>query len=79
MPCVVFLTLGLSDSNTLIVKTTVKGRGEAPERSSPVPPGPIVQQTTGKEAPVRTYQDLLKSPHDEDLFEYYAYFLNWSA
>ena len=61
----------LSDSQTLIVKTTVEGRGDAPE-PSPIPPGPIVQQTTGKEAPVRTYQDLLKSPYDEALFEYYA-------
>lgn len=61
----------LSDSRSIIAKTTVSGRGEAP-KPAPVPPGPIVQQTTGKEAPVRTYQDLLQNPYDEALFEYYA-------
>ena len=37
-----------------------------------MPEGPNVQETTGKPAPVRTYQDLLTSPHDEALFAYYA-------
>ena len=46
-------------------------RGEPPERST-VPAGPIVQRSGGGAAPVRTYQDLLKSPFDEELFEYYG-------
>ncbi|MEM9835525.1 MAG: prolyl oligopeptidase family serine peptidase [Bacteroidota bacterium] len=35
-------------------------------------PGPIVQDTTGQEGANRTYTNLLKSPHDEALFRYYA-------
>src|SRR5579864_9305209 len=31
-----------------------------------------VQESLGKAGPVPTYEDMLKSPHDEDLFEYYA-------
>jgi dipeptidyl aminopeptidase/acylaminoacyl peptidase len=38
-----------------------------------VPSGPIVQEAlSGREDRVATYQDLLKSPHDERLFEHYA-------
>lgn len=41
----------------------------------PVPPrapsGPATQETRGRAAPERTYQDLLTSPHDEDLFAHY--------
>ena len=36
-----------------------------------VPAGPVIQETTGKEAPNRTYQDLLKSPFDESVFAYH--------
>ena len=35
------------------------------------PKGPVVQQSTGRKAPVRTYQDLLKNEHDVALFEFY--------
>jgi dipeptidyl aminopeptidase/acylaminoacyl peptidase len=35
------------------------------------PAGPNIQETHGKAAPVRTYEDLLGSAHDEALFEYY--------
>lgn len=37
-----------------------------------VPSGPIVQESFGKQAPVRTLQDLLQNPHDEALLEYHA-------
>jgi dipeptidyl aminopeptidase/acylaminoacyl peptidase len=37
-----------------------------------VPQGPVVQENIGKKAPVRTYQDLLQNPHDEDVFSYYV-------
>jgi dipeptidyl aminopeptidase/acylaminoacyl peptidase len=37
-----------------------------------VPPGPNIQESSGTKAPARTYQDLLSSPYDEALFEYYA-------
>jgi hypothetical protein len=35
------------------------------------PTGPNIQESYGKPGPIRTYQDLLTSAHDEDLFEYY--------
>ncbi len=37
-----------------------------------VPTGPNIQEHRGGIAPVRTYQDLLTSAHDEALFDYYA-------
>jgi dipeptidyl aminopeptidase/acylaminoacyl peptidase len=46
-------------------------RGAAPAEPR-VPLGPNVQESYGKAAPVRTYEDLLKNSHDEDLFDYYA-------
>src|SRR5690606_8359664 len=36
------------------------------------PVGPIVQESEGREAPNRTYQDLLETPADAALFEHYA-------
>ncbi|MDX1407745.1 MAG: hypothetical protein R3330_06415, partial [Saprospiraceae bacterium] len=44
----------------------------SPPGKPDVPPGPVVQENLGKVAPVRTYQDLLQNPHDENVFEYYA-------
>ena len=61
----------MSDSETLIVRTIPEGRG-TPPAAPLVPSGPIVKDNAGEEAPARTYQDLLKSPHDEALFEYYV-------
>ena len=60
-----------ADSKTLLCQTVVADRGPAARRPK-VPAGPTVQESTGKAAPVRTFQDLLKNPHDEDLFDYYA-------
>ncbi|WP_412068791.1 S9 family peptidase [Rubrivirga sp. IMCC43871] len=57
-------------SDRLVVRTVLAGRGEAPAEST-VPTGPVVQESTGAAAPARTYQDLLASPHDEALFDYY--------
>ncbi len=37
-----------------------------------LPKGPAVQETTGKEAPSRTYQDLLRNQADERRFDHYA-------
>lgn len=59
------------DNRHILVFTTPQDRG-APPQSAEVPAGPITQQTVGKDSKVRTYQDLLTSPHDEALFEYYA-------
>ena len=59
------------DSQSLLVRAIVGGRGEAPNRAA-VPTGPIVQENAGRTAAARTYQDLLKNPVDEHLFDYYA-------
>ncbi len=61
----------LTDGKTLLVKSVPTGRAAAPAEPT-VPRGPDVQQSEGKAGPVPTYEDMLKSPHDEDLFEYYA-------
>lgn len=52
---------------TLMVPVTV---GLPPAKPA-VPSGPIIQESTGKKEPARTYQDLLQNPYDEDLFDYY--------
>jgi dipeptidyl aminopeptidase/acylaminoacyl peptidase len=56
---------------SLVCATTLPQRGAAPAAPA-VPAGPNVQEHRGGRAPVRTYQDLLTSAHDEALFEYYA-------
>ena len=60
-----------SDSKSLVVNLLPVGRGGAPKFSA-VWSGPSVQESLGKRNAVRTYQDLLRSRHDEALFEYYA-------
>jgi dipeptidyl aminopeptidase/acylaminoacyl peptidase len=59
------------DGDRLLVQVVPAGRGEAPP-APPAPAGPTVQESGGKAAPVRTYQDLLKDAHDEALFDHYA-------
>ncbi len=58
------------DSRTLLCGFVPAGRGDPPERPA-VPTGPVVQQSTARAAPVRTFQDLLQDAHDERLFDYY--------
>jgi dipeptidyl aminopeptidase/acylaminoacyl peptidase len=58
------------DDGSLAVALVPDGRG--PEPPAPqVPAGPVIRDHAGGEAPARTYQDLLASPHDEALFEHY--------
>lgn len=60
----------LPDQKRLLVKSIVD---QASPKRQAVPAGPAVQQTTsGLVAQVRTYQDLLQNPHDEDVFEHYG-------
>jgi dipeptidyl aminopeptidase/acylaminoacyl peptidase len=61
----------MPDNQTLLVQAIPAGRGNPPAEPT-VPAGPNVQESDGKAAPVRTYEDMLKDPHDEDLFDYYA-------
>ncbi|MEM1238731.1 MAG: prolyl oligopeptidase family serine peptidase [Cyanobacteria bacterium P01_H01_bin.26] len=54
----------------LICKVRPQGMGEPPaEPTAPV--GPVVESSQGRVAATRTYTNLLQSPHDEALFEYY--------
>ena len=59
-----------SGSQKLLVKTVPASRGAAPQPPA-APAGPNVQESYGKAAGVWTYQDLLKTPYDEKLFDYY--------
>jgi dipeptidyl aminopeptidase/acylaminoacyl peptidase len=59
------------DSTALVCRAVPEKRGTAPAAPA-VPSGPEIQETSGKPAPVRTYQDLLASAHDEALFEHYG-------
>jgi dipeptidyl aminopeptidase/acylaminoacyl peptidase len=61
----------LPDSRTIVAPLVPDGRGATPAESK-VPTGPVIQENIGKTAPAPTYQDLLKTPYDADLFEYYA-------
>lgn len=61
----------LSDSQSFVVRALTDGRGTAPVISR-VPEGPTVQENLGQKAQAATYQDLLKNPIDEKLFEYYT-------
>ncbi|HKP38534.1 MAG TPA: prolyl oligopeptidase family serine peptidase [Pyrinomonadaceae bacterium] len=60
----------LHDSVTVICELVPAGRGPAPVEAT-VPSGPNVQENQGKSAPVPTFEDMLKTAHDDALFEYY--------
>ena len=59
------------DNRHLLVGAVDASRGAAPQ-APPTPIGPNVQETAGKQSQMATFQDLLATPHDEALFEYYA-------
>jgi dipeptidyl aminopeptidase/acylaminoacyl peptidase len=61
----------MPDSRTLLVQLVPPTRGPAPATPL-VPPEPNTQESSGRPGPIRTYEDMLKTPYDEDLFEYYA-------
>ena len=61
----------LGDSRSLICKSVPNGRGAPPVRSN-VPTGPVVQENLGRVTPGPTFEDLLKDPEDEAIFDYYA-------
>ncbi len=60
----------LKDNATLVCATVPGGLGPAPAAPT-VPTGPNVQQNDGKAAPAPTYEDMIKTAHDEELFAYY--------
>jgi dipeptidyl aminopeptidase/acylaminoacyl peptidase len=58
------------DATDLICQTIPAGRGAAPAAPE-IPEGPIVQDADGHKNPAPTFEDLLSSPQDEKLFDYY--------
>src|SRR5215204_3595372 len=61
----------MPDNRMVLVQLVPSSRGAAPAEP-PVPSEPNTQESSGRPGPVRTYEDLLKSPYDESLYEYYA-------
>jgi dipeptidyl aminopeptidase/acylaminoacyl peptidase len=61
----------MNDNAHLLVQLIPENRGMAPQAPL-VPYGPIAEETAGKFSKVMTFQDLLRNPHDETLFEYHA-------
>jgi len=59
------------DDNTLLYRGIIKPASAAPQKPA-VPDGPTVQENYGKAAPRPTFQDLIKSPYDEQLYAFYA-------
>jgi len=60
----------LRDSQTIVCELVPANRGAAPVEPL-VPAGPTVHENVGKAAPAPTYEDLLKNPYDDQLFDYY--------
>lgn len=58
-------------SKALLAAVIPDGHGEV-LKTPTVPTGPVIQENLGRKAPARTYQDLLKKPHDEAVFSYFA-------
>ncbi len=59
------------DNHTLALTLVPAGRGKPPEELT-VPAGPAVQESSGKSAPLPTFEDMLKNAHDEELLEFYG-------
>lgn len=59
------------DDNTLLYRSAIKPASAAPTKSL-MPKGPTVQENYGKASPRPTFQDMIKNPYDEQLFEFYA-------
>lgn len=61
----------LSNSRQLLFTAVPVTPRKEPVKSR-VPEGPTIEENLGKKAPSRTYQDLLKNPYDEAMFDYVA-------
>ncbi|MEL6534842.1 MAG: S9 family peptidase, partial [Bacteroidota bacterium] len=60
----------LGHDGKLVMRTIPADRGDMPEKPM-VPTGPLIQETGGQQAAARTYQDMLSSPYDEELFDFF--------
>ncbi|HZH91294.1 MAG TPA: prolyl oligopeptidase family serine peptidase [Pyrinomonadaceae bacterium] len=61
----------MPDRRTLLARVVPAARAKLAPASN-VPREPNIQESAGRAGPVRTYQDLLRTPYDEELFDYYA-------
>lgn len=61
----------LSDSKHIIYSAIPASRGILPARPQ-VASSPIIQENIGRRAATRTFQDLIRNTHDEELFDYYT-------
>jgi dipeptidyl aminopeptidase/acylaminoacyl peptidase len=61
----------MPDNAALLCKTVPTGRGPAPKISD-VPTGPNVSESLGKVSPEPTYEDMIHTPEEENIFEYYS-------
>jgi dipeptidyl aminopeptidase/acylaminoacyl peptidase len=61
----------MPDGEHVALLTVPESRGEEPAKPA-APAGPSIQESSGNKSPTRTYQDLLKTPYDESLFEHYV-------
>jgi len=59
------------DDNTLFYRIVLKPASAAPPKPL-MPKGPTTQENYGKASPRPTFQDMIKSPYDEELFSFYA-------
>jgi dipeptidyl aminopeptidase/acylaminoacyl peptidase len=59
------------DKSSLAVLAVPDHRGAEPSRTE-IPTGPVIQENVGRSTPGPTFEDLLKSPSDEQVFEYNA-------
>jgi dipeptidyl aminopeptidase/acylaminoacyl peptidase len=61
----------MGDNRTLLIRLIPAARGEVPVAAI-LPKGPHMQESLGNAGPTPTFEDLLSTPRDEDLFDYYA-------
>ncbi len=64
--------IGWENDHTISAFIVPSKRGPAPAYQNLTPTEPSIQETSGKTGAVVTYEDMLKSPNDERLFEYYC-------
>ncbi|MEE4116427.1 MAG: prolyl oligopeptidase family serine peptidase [Marinilabiliaceae bacterium] len=57
--------------NSLLYRKVDPDRGARPLPSA-IPEGPVTQENTGRMGAAPTFQDLIKSPEDENIFDYFT-------
>jgi dipeptidyl aminopeptidase/acylaminoacyl peptidase len=60
----------LNDGKSLLLKTIPRDWNKEPVQPL-LPQSPVISETEGKYSQLRTYQNLLQNPYDEELFDYY--------